>query len=107
MIAISFPRYSTSTVKGAQYCRSIGATVISLTDTTASPLGENSDYVLVAKSDMMSLVDSLVAPLSVINAIIVAIAAQREKELADSFNKLEHIWDEFHVYEKQVRPDAL
>ncbi len=107
VIAISFPRYSTSTVKGAQYCRSIGATVISLTDTTASPLGENSDYVLVAKSDMMSLVDSLVAPLSVINAIIVAIAAQREKELADSFNKLEHIWDEFHVYEKQVRPDAL
>ena len=65
VVAISFPRYSSSTLRGAQYCRSTGATVIGLTDTRLSPLGQNADHVLVAKSDMVSLVDSLVAPLSV------------------------------------------
>ena len=101
VIAFSFPRYSTSTVKGAQYCRSTGATVIGLTDSELSPLGQNCDHVLVAKSDMVSLVDSLVAPLSVINALIVAIAARREEELSNTFNTLERIWEEYHVYEKQ------
>ena len=102
VIAISFPRYSASTVKGAQYCRSTGATVIGLTDTRLSPLGQNADHVLVAKSDMVSLVDSLVAPLSVINAMIVAIASKRERELTSTFNALERIWDQYNVYEKQV-----
>ena len=102
VIAISFPRYSSSTLRGAQYCRSTGATVIGLTDTRLSPLGQNADHVLVAKSDMVSLVDSLVAPLSVINAMIVAIAARRERELTSTFNALERIWDQYHVYEKQV-----
>ena len=102
VIAISFPRYSSSTLKGAQYCRSTGATVIGLTDTRLSPLGQNADHVLVAKSDMVSLVDSLVAPLSVINAMIVAIAAKRERELTTTFNALERIWDQYNVYEKQV-----
>lgn len=101
VIAFSFPRYSTSTVKGAQYCRSTGATVIGLTDTKLSPLGQNSDHVLVTKSDMVSLVDSLVAPLSVVNALVVAIAAQREEELSKRFNSLERIWEEYNVYEKQ------
>ena len=102
VVAISFPRYSSSTLRGAQYCRSTGATVIGLTDTRLSPLGQNADHVLVAKSDMVSLVDSLVAPLSVINAMIVAIAARRERELTSTFNALERIWDQYHVYEKQV-----
>ena len=88
-------------MKGAQYCRSTGATVIGLTDSELSPLGQNCDHVLVAKSDMVSLVDSLVAPLSVINALIVAIAARREEELSNTFNTLERIWEEYHVYEKQ------
>ena len=102
VVAISFPRYSSSTLRGAQYCRSTGATVIGLTDTRLSPLGQNADHVLVAKSDMVSLVDSLVAPLSVINAMIVAIASKRERELTTTFNALERIWDQYHVYEKQV-----
>ena len=102
VIAISFPRYSSSTVKGAQYCRSTGATVIGLTASRLSPLGQNADHVLVAKSDMVSLVDSLVAPLSVINAMIVAIASKRERELTSTFNALERIWDQYNVYEKQV-----
>ena len=102
VIAFSFPRYSSTTTKGAQYCRSVGATVIGSTDSKLSPLGSNSDHVLIAKSDMVSLVDSLVAPLSVINALIVAIAARKEKELSQTFANLERIWDEYDVYEKQV-----
>ena len=101
VIAFSFPRYSSTTTKGAQYCRSMGATVIGITDSRLSPLGQNSDHVLIAKSDMVSLVDSLVAPLSVINALIVAIAAKKEKELSQTFAALERIWDEYEVYEKQ------
>ena len=103
VIAFSFPRYSASTTKAAQYCCSTGAKVIGVTDSPESPLGQCCDHVLVAKSDMVSLVDSLVAPLSVINALIVAVAAKREKELHQTFNALEHIWEEYNVYEKQVR----
>ena len=102
VIAFSFPRYSASTTKGTQYCRSTGATVIGFTDSRQSPLGRCCDYVLIAKSDMLSLVDSLVAPLSLVNALIVAIAAKREKELSQTFANLERIWDEYDVYEKQV-----
>ena len=102
IIAFSFPRYSASTTKGARYCRSAGATVIGITDSKDSPLGQCSDHVLVAKSDMVSLVDSLVAPLSLVNALIVAIASRREKELSQTFANLERIWDEYDVYEKQV-----
>ena len=102
VIAFSFPRYSASTTKGAQYCRSTGATVIGVTDSMVSPLGQCSDHVLIAKSDMVSLVDSLVAPLSLVNALIVAVAAKREKELSRTFENLEKIWDEYNVYEKQV-----
>jgi len=102
VIAFSFPRYSTTTAKGAQYCRSTGATVIGVTDNRLSPLGQNCDHVLLTKSDMVSLVDSLVAPLSVTNALIVALASHREKELAKTFNELEHIWEEYNVYEKRV-----
>ena len=101
VIAFSFPRYSVATAKGAQYCRSTGATVIGITDSRHSPLGVCSDHVLCAKSDMMSLVDSLVAPMSIVNALIVAIASKREKELHQTFENLERIWDEYHVYEKQ------
>jgi len=102
IIAFSFPRYSASTTKGARYCRSAGATVIGITDSKDSPLGQCSDHVLLAKSDMVSLVDSLVAPLSLVNALIVAIAAKKEKELSQTFANLERIWDEYDVYEKQV-----
>lgn len=102
VVALSFPRYSSATVKAAQYCRSAGAKVVGITDSKLSPLGQNSDHVLAAKSDMVSLVDSLVAPLSVINALIVAVAAQREERLSNTFSALETIWDQYNVYEKQV-----
>lgn len=101
VIAFSFPRYSSSTTKGAKYCRSAGATVIGFTDSMQSPLGETCDHVLLAKSGMVSLVDSLVAPLSIVNALIVAIAAKREAELSRTFANLERIWEEYNIYEKQ------
>lgn len=102
VIGFSFPRYSAATVKGAQYCRTTGATVIGFTDSYLSPLGQHSDYVLLAKSDMLSLVDSLVAPLSVVNALIVALASGREQILSKTFDALEHVWEEYNVYEKRV-----
>jgi len=102
VVAFSFPRYSAATTKGAQYCRSTGATVIGVTDSALSPLGQNCDHVLLAKSDMLSLVDSLVAPLSVVNALLVALAAKREKEMAKTFDSLERLWEEYNVYEKRV-----
>lgn len=101
VIAFSFPRYSTATLRAAGYCRSVGATVVGVTDHRQSPLAQSSDHVLLAKSDMVSLVDSLVAPLSVANALIVALASKREKELAKTFNTLERVWEEYHVYEKR------
>lgn len=102
LIAFSFPRYSASTTKGAQYCRSTGATVIGITDSATSPLGSICDYVLTAKSDMVSLVDSLVAPLSVVNALLVELASKREKELHETLEALEEVWDKYDVYEKRA-----
>lgn len=104
VIAFSFPRYSTATFKGAEYCRSVGATVIGITDSSLSPLGRSSDLVLQCKSDMISLVDSLTAPFSIANALIVAIAARREQALAKTFSSLEQVWEEYQVYEKRVEP---
>ena len=102
VIAFSFPRYSTTVVKGAQYCASAGATVIGLTDSKISPLAQVCDHVLLAKSDMVSLVDSLVAPLSVVNALIVGVTKRRSVELARRLDALEHIWSDYDVYEKRV-----
>ena len=97
---ISFPRYSKRTVKALQFASDRGATVLAITDSRLSPLAANAKYTLIAKSDMASFVDSLVAPLSVINALIVAIGMKKQKEIADTFNNLEHIWEEYQVYEK-------
>jgi len=102
VIAFSFPRYSAATVKGAQYCRTTGATVIGFTDSRLSPLGQHCDHVLLAKSDMVSIVDSIVAPLSVINALLVAVASGREQSLTKTFDALERVWEEYNVYEKRV-----
>ena len=99
-IGISFPRYSKRTLSAMQYSKDQGAQVIALTDSRLSPLARYADHVLVAKSDMASFVDSLVAPLSVINALIVAAGMSRRDEIEHTFNKLERIWEEYDVYEK-------
>ncbi len=107
VIAFSFPRYSSAIAKGSKYCRSTGASVIGITDSRNSPLGEQCDHVLVAKSDMLSLVDSLVAPLSLVNALLVALAARREKELSRKFLELERIWQEYGVYKTSEDKNGL
>lgn len=100
VIGISFPRYSTRTVRAMEYARDQGATVVAITDSEVSPLSDTASYKLLAKSDMASFVDSLVAPLSIINALIVAVGRKKNDEVSATFEKLEHIWDEYEVYEK-------
>lgn len=100
IIGISFPRYSKRIVNAMEFARSKGARTIAITDTNDSPIAEISDCVLTARSDMASFVDSLVAPLSIINAMTVAIGRKKEKELMDVFNELEDVWGKYDVYAK-------
>lgn len=99
-IALSFPRYSHRTIKAMHYARDMGADVIGITDTSASPIAKLSDIALFARSDMVSFLDTLVAPLSLVNALIVATSAKAHGDLYSNFEKLENIWDEYGVYEK-------
>ncbi|MBZ4670281.1 MAG: Transcriptional regulator, RpiR family [Oscillospiraceae bacterium] len=100
IIGISFPRYSKQTVKAMQYASSKGAKVVAITDGMLSPLAEHATHLLLARSDMASFVDSLVAPLSLINALIVAIGIKKRDEISRNFANLEEIWEEYEVYEK-------
>ena len=100
VIAFSFPRYSATIVKAVRYCADAGAKIVAITNSAMSSLGKSSDYVLVAKSDMVSLVDSLVGPLSLVNALVVALASACKKTLEKNFTALEKVWREYNVYEK-------
>lgn len=100
VIGISFPRYSKRTVKAMGYAKDQGATTIAITDSDVSPLTEIADHTLMANSDMASFVDSLVAPLSLVNALIVAVSRKKNEELSGTFVKLEQVWDEYQVYQK-------
>ncbi len=99
IVGISFPRYSMRTLKALEYASNRGAQVLTLTDSRHSPMNAYSTCSLYAKSDMASIVDSLVAPLSVINALIVAICMRRQKEVSETLQTLEDIWGEYQVYE--------
>ena len=98
VLGISFPRYSRRTIEAMNYAKGKGATVVSLTDTPLSPLGEASDFCLTARSDMASFVDSLVAPLSMINALIVAMSLRHREEVSEHFAQVESLWERNHVY---------
>lgn len=100
MVAISFPRYSKKVINAVNYAKSVGADVIAVTDSKTSPIASNASQVLVAQSDMASFVDSLVAPLSIMNAIVVAVAREKKDELEVRLRRLEEIWDEYDVYDK-------
>jgi len=100
VIAISFPRYSRRVIRAVNYAKSMGAHIVSLTDSVTSPIALNADSLLLAKSDMASFCDSLVAPLSIINALIVAIGKVKQKELENIFSRLENIWEEYEEYDK-------
>lgn len=100
MIAISFPRYSKRVVNAAEFADRRGAEVIALTDSTASPIAPYADDLLLARSDMVSFVDSLAAPLSIINAIIAAIVRKKQEDISKKLHELEEIWDKYDVYDK-------
>lgn len=100
VIGVSFPRYSRRTVKAMEFAHDQGASTLAITDSETSPLADNADHLLLAKSDMASFVDSLVAPLSLVNALIVAVGRRKNEDLSQTFGTLERIWDEYQVYEK-------
>lgn len=99
MIGISFPRYSMRTLKALEFANNRSAKVITITDSVHSPMNLYSSCNLIADSDMASIVDSLVAPLSVINALIVALCMKKQDDVAQTLTMLEDIWDEYQVYE--------
>ena len=99
IIGISFPRYSMRSLKAMEFANNRNAKVITLTDSVHSPLNLYSSCTLIARSDMASIVDSLVAPLSVINALIVALCMKKQGEVAKTLETLEDIWNEYQVYE--------
>ena len=99
VIGLSFPRYSSRTVQALRFARDRGAGVVALTDSETSPLAETATELLLAQSDMASFVDSLVAPLSLVNALIVAVGRRRNEDVEQTFAGLERIWSEYEVYE--------
>ena len=100
VIGISFPRYSMRTLKALEFASNRNAKVITLTDSVHSPINLYSSCNLIARSDMASIVDSLVAPLSVVNALVVALCMKKQKEVITTLETLEDIWDEYQVYSK-------
>lgn len=100
IIGISFPRYSMRTLKALEFASNRKAKVITLTDSIHSPMNLYSSCNLIARSDMASIVDSLVAPLSVVNALVVALCMKKQKEVVSTLETLEEIWGEYEVYSR-------
>ncbi len=104
VIGISFPRYSRRVVRALRFAHDRKAMVIAITDSSQSPLAQYSNCMLQARSDMVSFADSLVAPLSLINALIAGVAMKHKDSVTRTFKELEHIWEEYQVYEKLDEP---
>ncbi len=98
VIGIGFPRYAIRTIEALTFAKSKNATIVAITDSLLSPLAANADYTLVAQSNMTSFVDSLVAPLSVINALIIAVGLREKEKISNTFSTLEDIWEDYKVY---------
>lgn len=98
VIGIGFPRYAARTIEALTFAQSRGAKVVAITDSLLSPLAARADYTLIAQSNMASFVDSLVAPLSVINALIIAVGLREKEKISTTFTNLEGIWEEYQVY---------
>ena len=98
LIGISFPRYTSRTIEAMEFAHTRGAGLIAITDGPLSPLHASADICLNAKSDMASFVDSFAEPLSLINALIVALAQRRRQEVSEYFSNIEGIWNDYHVY---------
>ncbi len=108
VIGIGFPRYSSQTVEGLKFAKSVGANIVTITDNKMSPLYEVADTCILTKSDMNSFVDSLVAPLSIINALIIMLGLRNKETLIENFSMMENIWREKKIYARQEfeKPDG-
>ena len=104
VIGLSFPRYSARAVKAMHFAHSRGARVIAVTDSTRSPIADFATYLLLAHSDMAALVDSLVAPMSVINALTIAISLRRMEDNRERLSELESLWETYQVYQPTEKP---
>ena len=98
VIGIGFPRYAIKTIEALAFSQSRNAKVVAITDSLLSPLASKADYTLIAQSNMASFVDSLVAPLSVINALIIAVGLKEKDKISNTYSSLENIWEEYQVY---------
>ena len=105
-IAISFPRYSKRTITALRFARDRGACAVAITDAPHSPIAQLSRHVLLAACDTVSFVDSLVAPLSLINALLAACARSQGNRVYDTLNNLENIWAQYEVYANADMEDA-
>ena len=107
LIGISFPRYSNKTVKAVEYAHGRGARTIAITDSNQSPLAKDANICLTARSDMLSFIDSLVAPLSLIIALLVAVSLKCEDNIAEGLDKLEDLWGEYRIYSSGIKKKYL
>ncbi|GAA0176835.1 MurR/RpiR family transcriptional regulator [Clostridium sediminicola] len=98
VIGIGFPRYAVRTIEALSYAKSKGTQIVAITDSLLSPLASTADYTLIAQSNMASFVDSLVAPLSIINALIVTVGLREKDKISASFKELENIWEVYNIY---------
>ena len=98
VIGIGFPRYALRTINGLEFAKERKAKVVAITDSNVSPLATVADYALIAQSNMASFVDSLVAPLSVINALIVAVGVREKDKITSTFYELEELWKNYDIY---------
>lgn len=105
VIGIGFPRYAARTIEALSFAQSRGTKVAAITDSLLSPLAAKADYTLIAQSNMASFVDSLVAPMSVINALIISVGLREKQKISSTFNELENIWEEYQVYSYRDKED--
>ncbi len=106
LVGISFPRYSSRTLEAMRFAKRCGAQVVAITDGPMSPLADMADATLTARTDMASFVDSLAAPLSLINALLVALGLHRKDALTQHFRQLESIWETYEVYLEEANNHA-
>ena len=106
LVGISFPRYSSRTLEAMRFAKRCGAQVVAITDGPMSPLADMADATLTACTDMASFVDSLAAPLSLINALLVALGLHRKEALKEHFRQLESIWETYEVYLEEEHKHA-
>lgn len=107
VVGIGFPRYAIRTIEALNFAQGRGSKVVAITDSLLSPLAVKADYTLIAQSNMASFVDSLVAPLSVINALIISVGLREKEKISTTFADLEDIWEEYKVYEYKEKKNDM